>query len=56
MSQGELTGMPRAAVRAETSLQTAAELRDLFDYKGINNETKAHVWEGNRGKCHRGPD
>lgn len=40
----------------QTSLQTAGKLWDLFDYNGINNETKAHVWEENRGKCHREPD
>lgn len=40
----------------QTSLQTAGKSQDLFDYNGINNETKAHVWEGNRGKCHREAD
>lgn len=46
----------QVCVTLQTSLQTAGKSRDLFDYNGVNNKTKARVWEENRGKCHREPD
>lgn len=48
-----MTGRPS---ELQPGLQTAERFREPSDYNGINNKTKAYVWEENRGKCLRGPD
>lgn len=52
-----MTGRSSAASSAADRPPDSRKVtRKTSDYNGINNKTKARVWEGNRGKCRRGPD
>lgn len=47
--KGHMTGRPSADRPPDSRKVT-----EPSDYNGVNNKTKARVWEENRGKCRQG--